>query len=171
MKKHDKNIPIKMLKTFEEIMDRISPICKKHLNKDYQIVSQKLLETLCRKRPSPLSSGKVNSWAAAIVYTIGATNFLFDKSFSPYLSGNDLCERFGISQSTVSAKSKIIRDLLKITQLDPKWTLPSQLENNPVVWLILVNGMIMDARDAPLEIQKEAFEKKLIPYIPTKKTP
>ncbi|WP_367364660.1 DUF6398 domain-containing protein [Candidatus Tisiphia endosymbiont of Nedyus quadrimaculatus] len=34
-----------------------------------------------------------------------------------------------IAQSTISAKSKSIRDMLKISQLDSCWTLPSRLIN------------------------------------------
>jgi hypothetical protein len=32
--------------------------------------------------------------------------------------------------------------------------------------MVSVNGFIMDVRDAPRELQVEAFEKNLIPYIP-----
>ena len=63
-------------------------------------------------------------------------------------------------------KSKLIRKLLKIRQFDPKWTLPSKLDDNPRVWMLSVNGFIMDIRDAPRELQVEAFQKGLIPYIP-----
>ena len=34
------------------------------------------------------------------------------------------------------------------------------------VWMIRVNGFILDVRDAPYEIQQEAYNLKLIPYIP-----
>ncbi len=37
---------------------------------------------------------------------------------------------------------------------------------NPLAWMIQVDGFIVDARDAPREIQEEAFLRGLIPYIP-----
>ena len=37
---------------------------------------------------------------------------------------------------------------------------------NPLVWIIEVNGLAVDARHVPLEIQVEAFERGLIPYMP-----
>ena len=49
---------------------------------------------------------------------------------------------------------------------DPEWTLPSRMDQNPVVWLIQVNGMIVDARHMPREVQEEAFQRGMIPYIP-----
>jgi hypothetical protein len=33
-------------------------------------------------------------------------------------------------------------------------------------WFIEVNGMLLDARDLPLEIQVEAYLKGIIPYVP-----
>ena len=69
----------------------------------------------------------------------------------------------------MSNKSKQIRDLLKITQFDLNWTLPSKIEDRPLAWMISINGFIADARHLPLEIQEEAFRKGLIPYIPAQK--
>jgi len=35
-----------------------------------------------------------------------------------------------------------------------------------MVWLLQVNGLMMDIRTAPLELQRLAHEKGLIPFIP-----
>jgi hypothetical protein len=40
------------------------------------------------------------------------------------------------------------------------------MADNPMVWLIQVNGMIVDARSMPKEVQEEAFERGMIPFIP-----
>ncbi|MCY2989103.1 MAG: plasmid pRiA4b ORF-3 family protein, partial [Planctomycetota bacterium] len=48
----------------------------------------------------------------------------------------------------------------------PKWTLPSKMDDKPKVWMVSVNGFIMDIRHAPRELQVKAFENGLIPYIP-----
>ena len=50
--------------------------------------------------------------------------------------------------------------------MDPDWSLPSMVEKNPLIWMLEVNGLIIDVRHAPREIQEEAFRKGLIPYIP-----
>jgi hypothetical protein len=52
-------------------------------------------------------------------------------------------------------------------QMDPNWSLPSMIERNPLVWMISVDGFIMDVRQAPRAIQEEAFRKGLIPYLPS----
>ena len=56
--------------------------------------------------------------------------------------------------------------MLKVYPLDPSWTLPSRLDDNPLVWMLQVNGFMMDVRHAPREVQEIAFNKGLIPYIP-----
>ena len=59
-----------------------------------------------------------------------------------------------------------MRDYLEMYQSDPNWTLSSNLDNNPMVWMLSVNGMIVDIRRMPREAQEIALEKRLIPYIP-----
>lgn len=158
--------PEQMKPVFEAVVSLTDEVCKRHLNDEYATLARQAAAALCRKRPSPLSHGKANSWACGIVYALGFVNFLFDKSQKPYMNSTDLCKAFGLSASTGSAKSKVVRDILKMMQFDPNWCLPSKMEKNPIAWLITVNGLMVDARSMPLEIQEEAFRRGLIPYIP-----
>lgn len=96
-------------------------------------------------------------------------NFLFDKSQTPHISASEIYEKFGIGQSAGQAKSKAVRDMLGMYQLDPNWTLSSRLDSNPMVWMLSVNDMAVDIRGMPREVQEMAFEKGLIPYIPDDK--
>ena len=121
---------------------------------------------MARKRTVPFLSGRVEIWAAAIVYALGSINFLFDKSQEPHMSAAELCALFGVSTSTGAAKATELRKLFDIGFFDPEWCLPSKLDSNPLAWLISVNGLAMDARHAPREIQEEALRKGLIPYLP-----
>jgi len=38
-----------------------------------------------------------------------------------------------------------------------------------MIWMVQVNGFFVDIRDMPLEVQEQAFEKGIIPYIPGEK--
>jgi len=49
---------------------------------------------------------------------------------------------------------------------DPKSALPSLLGSNPLVWMAEVNGLLVDLRTMPREVQEVAFAKGIIPYIP-----
>ena len=56
--------------------------------------------------------------------------------------------------------------MMKMHQMDPNWCLPSKMEDNPLIWMVSVNGFIIDIRQAPREIQEEALRKGIIPYLP-----
>ena len=112
------------------------------------------------------AAGQIGNLGLGIIRTIGWANFLHDPSQTPHLKLYAIDEAFGIAESTGAAKLKEIRTMFRIRQFDPKWTLPSKLEDNPMVWMVSVNGFIMDIRDAPRELQVQAFENGLIPYIP-----
>jgi hypothetical protein len=160
------SVPQKMRPVYDEIIGLTDAFCRTHLNDEYAGVCRALAAKLSRKRPSPLEGGRVTTWAAAIVHTVGRVNFLFDKSQTPHMRADDLAGQFGLSQSTVGNKSKQIMDLLKIGLMDPEWTLPSRMNRNPMAWLISVNGLIIDVRSAPREVQEIALRKGLIPYLP-----
>jgi len=148
------------------IIGLIDDFCEEHLNEEYAVLCRKLAEKLARKRPSPLLHGSPNAWASGIVRAVGGVNFLHDKSQTPYMRSTDIDHYLGTSPSSGAAKLAAIRKMLKMYQLDPNWTLPSRLGDNPMVWMIQVNGFMVDVRHAPREVQEIAFNKGLIPYIP-----
>ena len=87
---------------------------------------------MSRKRSIPFLSGKIEIWASAIVYALGQINFLFDKSFTPYQSADDICAYFGTSKSTTSQKAKIIRDMFKLGYYDEEFSTKMTSDSNPL---------------------------------------
>ncbi len=150
---------------YNEIVSLIEPYCAAHLDEEYAELARLATAALCRKKPSPLMYGNTNTWACGIIYAIGFVNFLFDKSFAPYVTADELSSVFGISKSTAGNKSKQIRDLLKMRQFDHRWYVPSRLADSSMIWMIMLDGLIMDARTLPREFQEIAYHKGLIPYI------
>jgi Domain of unknown function (DUF6398) len=148
------------------VIGLIDQFCNEHLNEEYAVLCRKLAEKLGRKRPSPLLHGSPNAWASGIVRAVGGVNFLHDKSQTPYMRSTDIDHYLGTSPSSGAAKLAAIRKMFKMHQLDPNWTLPSRLDDNPMVWMLQVNGFAVDVRHAPRELQEIAFNKGLIPYIP-----
>ncbi|MFT4312769.1 MAG: DUF6398 domain-containing protein [Candidatus Woesearchaeota archaeon] len=159
------NVPKEMQERFEEVSRIIVEFCEEKLNEEYKELCLQLCASLCRKRPSPVVSGKANTWACGIVHAIGMVNFLFDSTQKPHIKSRDLYKWFGIAESTGSGKSKKIRDLFKMGVFDKDWTLQSKMEKNPFAWMIQVNGLNVDARQCPPEIQMEAYKRGLIPYL------
>ena len=144
----------------------VEAFCKEHLNEEYAVLCRRLTEKLARKRPSPLVSGKPNTWACGIVRTIGWVNFLDDRSQKPHMKLTAIDKAFGVGESTGQGKSMLIRKMLKIRPMDPAWSLRSQMDKNPMAWMIQFNGFLVDARILKREYQEEALRKGLIPYIP-----
>ena len=88
-----------------------------------------------------------------MVYTIGRTNFLFDKSFEPYIDPKEIHEYFGTKSSTVSAKAKLIREQLKISYyFDPEFSTAHMQDNNPFNRLAMINGVFVDIDSLPEEL-------------------
>lgn len=164
-------VPDSVKNPFGDICNILSTFCKEKLNEEYFNLSVALAAKLARKRPSPLLSGHTKTWAAGIIHALGMVNFLFDKTQSPHLTSNELCAWFDLGQSTISSKSKSIRDMLNIHQMDPNWCLPSKVLDNPFVWMVSFDGYIVDVRTAPYEMQLAALEAGVIPFIPNKLNP
>ena len=78
----------------------------------------------------------------------------------------ELCAALQVGESTVHAKARAIENALGVESFDPRWTLPSMAENNPLVWIMEVNGLLVDLRGMSREVQEIAFENGLIPFIP-----
>lgn len=164
-------VPERLRARFEQIVQRTDAIAGEHLNSEYADYARRMAAALARKRPSPLESGQPRTWAAAIVYAVGWVNFLSDPAQDPHLSTADLAEKSGVGESTIAAQFRKIRNALGLRRFAPEWTLPGKLADNPLVWLLTVNGLPMDVRHAPREVQEAAFDAGLIPYIPADGAP
>ena len=165
-KKRSANVPAAIQPKYDAIVALTDPVCTDYLGEEYAELARKLTAKLARKRPSPLARGNEDIWACGIVYALGFVNFLFDKDNEPYLSSDELCEAFGVKKSTGANKGALIRDMFDMHRLDPEWCLPSRMDDNPLLWVLEVNGLLVDIRQAPRPIQEKAFRKGLIPYIP-----
>ena len=161
-----KSVPKNMQPTYEAITTLTDTFCREHLDEDYRELAQRMTAALCRKRPSPLTSGQPRTWACGIIYVLGQINFLTDPSTQPYMTTADLCARFGVGQSTANAKARVISQALDTSRLNPDWSLPSLLDQHPLVWMAEVNGFLVDLRHMPREVQEIAFARGMIPYIP-----
>ena len=145
--------------------------CRQNLNNEYAELCRKLAEKLSRKRPSPLLRGQPKTWACGIIRTIGMVNFFDDPTTNPHMRLTAVDKMLGVAESTGQGKSMEIRKMLKIRQFDMNWTLPGRMDDNPLGWMLEVNGFTMDVRHAPREVQEIAFDKGLIPYIPADRKP
>jgi hypothetical protein len=164
--KRSQTVPDPLRPVYETIIGHTDAFCAARLDAECATLCRELAAALARKRPSPIDRGRPEIWAAGVISALALVNFWYDRTQTPHTSHAQLCEFFGASSSTVTAKSKQIRTLFKMHPFDPAWTAPSKVDSNPMIWFLSVNGMIVDIRHMPREAQEVAFEKGLIPYIP-----
>lgn len=162
-------IPKEIEDRYYNIIDLIKSFCDSYLNDEYKNLCINLCEEVCRKNPKGISRGKIDVWAPSIIHVVGKVNFLFDPSEAIHIKAKDLYSYFKVSGSSVSSKSNNISDLLDITPLDLKWTIPSNLSKNPLTWLVNLDGFITDIRYVPKEIQEKALKDGIISHIPEEK--
>ena len=117
--------------------------CNKNVNEEYANLCEALIQKMARKKSVPFASGRVEIWAAAVVHAIGSINFLFDKKTKPYSTPDAISEYFGTSKTTVTQKSKLIRDMFKMTYWDSEFSTQHMQKQNPYANMGLVNGFLV----------------------------
>jgi Domain of unknown function (DUF6398) len=151
----------------EAIWTLTDAFCLSSLNDEYAGLCRRLVGRLARKRPSPLRRGRSASWAAGVIYAVGRQNFVFDRSQRPHVRADEIAGALGTAKSTMSAKASHIGSLLGLGPLEPDVCRAELLEHHPLAWLVSVDGIIVDARMLPPQLQRQAHRQGLIPFIPT----
>jgi len=152
-----------------QIINLIRAFCSQYLDDEYFELSVRLLDKLGRKRAVPFMSGRIEIWAAAIIHALGTINFLFDKSFKPYVTIDEINEFFGTNKSSTGSKSKLIRDLLNLGYFNDEFSTKRIRENNPFDKLMMVDGFIVSKNiesNVPLlktEIKETSAKKEVKP--------
>lgn len=143
----------------ETLIQMTNGFCDSHLDQEYKVLCEKLIRKMSRKKVVPFLSGRMEIWAAAVVYALGSINFLFDKSFTPYVSTDDLCDYFGTKKSTTGQKAKVIRDMFKLYYYDDEFSTAEMKKNNPFASFasnVFLDGMPIPLSALPPELQEIA---------------
>lgn len=145
-----------------QILNLIKEFCTQKLDDDYFELSERLLSKLGRKRNVPFMRGKIEIWAAAVIHALGTINFLFDKSFEPYTTVEEINVFFGTNKSSSGQKSKVIRDLLNLGYFDNEFSTQRAKQNNPFDRLTMVNGFFV-FKDSSSEAPPQISLPKVLP--------
>jgi Domain of unknown function (DUF6398) len=162
-------IPHAMRPRAAEILAITDELSADHLDSEYAELCRELIARLARKRPSPLARGETRIWAAGTIYALGQINFLFDRSQHPHLTADQLADLLGVVKTTMANKATAIRRTLDLAYYQPGLTRQELLDDHPLAWIVSVNGVLVDARTLPAELQDEARRRGLIPNIQTRR--
>lgn len=142
----------------QKLIKETKKFCDEYLNQEYYQLYEKMIEKMARKRVVPFLSGRGEIWLAAIIYAIGSVNFLFDPSFKPYVSTDDICNYFGVSKSTTAQKVKVVRDMFKMSQWKGEFFTNHMKETNSFLSNVFLDGMPIPISSLPEELQKVVKE-------------
>ena len=142
------------------LLEMVGTFCTQKLNDEYLQLCEKLIRKMGRKREVPFQRGKLEIWAAAVVYAIGSINFLFDKSFEPYMSAEQISEFFGTKNSTVSNKAAQIKDMFKMWHFSPEFSTKKMTEDNPFNNMVMVDGFIVPLDTLPPYLQTKVKDAR-----------
>lgn len=144
----------KMLEKKTQLLELTDVFCQKYLDDDYKELCQKMIRKMSRKQNVPFLSGRLEIWAASIIQALGQVNFLFDKSFEPYVTHDAIHKFFGTTKSTVTNKSRDIRKMLELDYFNNKFATKHLLETSPLHNLVAVNGRLVTTDMLPPELQE-----------------
>ena len=150
----------------DQVVAATDAVCLEHLDVEYAGLCRKVVGKLGRKRPSPLTRGDLGIWAAGVVYVVGQLNFVFDPAQTPHASADQLSGWLGVKKTTMANKARLLRDTLQLRDFDSEFMRRDLVEASPLVWLLELDGLVVDIRHAPAQIQVRAFELGLIPFVP-----
>jgi hypothetical protein len=143
-----------------KLIEMTSVFCNQKLDVDYLQLCEKLIKKLGRKRDVPFKRGKLEIWAAAVIHAIGSINFLFDKSFEPYVTAEQICEYFGTKKTTTSNKAREIKDMFDLWYYSPEFSTQRMTELNPFNQMVMVDGLVVPIDVLPDDLQEKVRDAR-----------
>lgn len=161
-------VPSTVREVFDDVAARTDAFCRRHLDEEYTETVHSVDREAGPQAALAADRGDRDIWAAGIVYPIGRVNFLADPNQTPHLRTEELARLWGVKQTTMANKGRLIMDSLHIGLMDPEFSRRDMIERNPMVWLLRIDGLLVDARDLPEALQVELCRRGLIPYVPAR---
>ncbi len=155
----------------KQLLMMVGDFTRDNIDEEYTELCSNLVKKLGRKHDVPFKRGKLEIWASAVVYAIGQINFLFDNSFEPYLTPDDICNYFKTKKSTVSSKARTIREILKLGHFDKEFSTENMIKDNPLNDLVITEegiivpkSMLYEKDPTPLDLLEEqtGVDKEII---------
>jgi len=116
--------PKQLAERIAQIKDRIAEFGDKRLDDTYTGFATGLCDAVAATDRLYIHRGRIDIWAAAIVYAIAQLNFLFSSDPHHHLSPDELCNWFKVKKTTVSSKAGTIRNTLDLYYDDERFCAP-----------------------------------------------
>ncbi len=97
-----------------EIAELVESFSAEYFSEELTECALSLCEKLGRSRKVDITRGKIEIWAAAIVYVIARSNFLLDKASDHFLTSDVICDFFNTKKTTTGNKATTIEKAINI---------------------------------------------------------
>jgi len=145
-----------------QLLEMTARFSEAKLNAEYKKLCENLVRKMARKREVPFVRGRIENWAAAVIYALAQVNFTFDKSQQPHTTPDELADFFGVSKSTASQKAQIIRKLFKMSYWADEFSTMAMKKQNPFRNLLLIDGIIVDVNTLPEHMKLQLLEMGIV---------
>lgn len=142
------------------LIELTTAFCIKHVDKEYSRLCRKLIKLIGKEKEVPFKRGRPEIWAASVIYTIGTLNFLFDKSFKPYIPSKKINEYFQTNSVTISNKAAAIKKMFNLWHYDQEFSTKHMHNSNPFNELVFLDDMIVNIDTLPEDIQQTIRETR-----------
>jgi hypothetical protein len=146
----------------QALIQMTGEFCAQHLDCEYERLCKQLILKMKRKRQPPFLGGRLNTWAAGVIYALGQINFLFDHDTQPYVSPDQIAEHFGVSKRTVGQKAKQIRDMFSLSYWHPEFSTQEVLASNPCKNMVVIDGFIVPVEMLEPEVREELRRRGVV---------
>jgi hypothetical protein len=136
--RHDfdwKGIPHPLRDRVAAIVHICDHVCDDALDDEYRAFAHRAVARLARKRPSPLVRGDTAIWAGGVLHALGQVNFLFASRSPLHVTAGELAALAGANPSSAAQKAKVVRETLRMRDLDPEFTRNDILALGPAAGL------------------------------------
>lgn len=172
--------PKQLVERVALIKELISEFGDKRLHATYTGFATNLCDAVAANGQLNINRGRIDIWAAAIVYAIAQLNFLFSRETTHYLTPDELCDWFKVKKTTVSSKAATIRKALDLYYDDERFCAPHITSNFqffedengfifPAALLDPEGERILEPIPLKPHPEKEKPDKAADPKIPAKK--
>lgn len=101
-----------------QLIEMVSKFSDLKLDSEHKMLCVNLVERIDESEKISFNRGKLEIWASGIVYAIAQLNFLFDESFEPCITVDDICDYFKTNKSSSYNKAYDIRKKLDLKLKD-----------------------------------------------------
>lgn len=109
----------------DEVLRLTNSFCRRYLDHEYRMLCEKMVKKLCLAEEESFLKGKPEAWAAGIIHALGSNNLLFSTWCEPYVAVSEITAFFGISYSSMHARSRKIMDLFGMETLEREFSTPT----------------------------------------------